>query len=171
MTEGAYQGSGFYEVALGEFVDLYVRIPDATERAEAEEKMKQATLDFVEPQQPAKPALPASLSDQPEESVQKSEQKSEQREVSSKKFEIKSADRLPTSNLPQQLKQKQEGDQPTVRLGGPHIDPRRRIIRQIEYYFSNDNYYKDKFLLKEAKTHAADNFIPLEVLLTFNKVK
>mmetsp|Transcript_698 Transcript_698/g.861 ORF Transcript_698/g.861 Transcript_698/m.861 type:complete len:81 (+) Transcript_698:1445-1687(+) len=78
MTEGAYQGSGFYEVALGEFVDLYVRIPEAAERAEAEEKMKQATLDFVEPQQPALPALTAPPA-KPEESVKKSEQKSEQK--------------------------------------------------------------------------------------------
>jgi lupus La protein len=44
------------------------------------------------------------------------------------------------------------------------------IKKQVEFYFSDSNYRKDTFLRAAAETDA-DGFVPLTVLLTFNKLK
>jgi la-related protein 1 len=42
-----------------------------------------------------------------------------------------------------------------------------RIVRQVEYYFSNDNLVKDAFLRKKMDSQG---FVPLQVLVTFNRL-
>lgn len=44
------------------------------------------------------------------------------------------------------------------------------IKKQVEFYFGDSNYRKDTFLRAAAETDA-DGFVPLTVLLTFNKLK
>ena len=46
----------------------------------------------------------------------------------------------------------------------------KRIRKQMEFYFSDKNYYIDKFLL-DAVLSSKDGFIPVEEFLTFNKIK
>ena len=45
-----------------------------------------------------------------------------------------------------------------------------KVKRQVEFYFSDSNYPKDKFLLAKAKEDK-DGFIPVAVLGTFNRLK
>ena len=45
-----------------------------------------------------------------------------------------------------------------------------KVKKQIEFYFSDSNYPKDKFLQETAKQHK-EGFIPLSVLTTFNRLK
>ena len=45
-----------------------------------------------------------------------------------------------------------------------------KIKKQIEFYFSDSNYPKDKFLQEKAKENE-EGFIPLEVLTNFNRLK
>ena len=45
-----------------------------------------------------------------------------------------------------------------------------KVKKQIEFYFSDSNYPKDKFLLETAKNNK-DGFIPLSVLASFNRLK
>lgn len=45
----------------------------------------------------------------------------------------------------------------------------RDIIRQIEYYFSENNLRRDKFLIQ--KVGEADGWVDINVLLTFNRLK
>jgi lupus La protein len=45
----------------------------------------------------------------------------------------------------------------------------QKIIRQIEYYFGDINFSKDKFLIEEAKKD--DGWIPLETMIKFNRLK
>jgi lupus La protein len=45
-----------------------------------------------------------------------------------------------------------------------------KMKRQIEFYFSDANFPRDKFLLAQTK-ESKDGFIPLSVLTTFNRVK
>lgn len=49
-------------------------------------------------------------------------------------------------------------------------DTLAKLKEQIEYYFSDSNFRKDKFLRGKA-AEDADGFVPLSVLLTFNRVK
>ena len=44
------------------------------------------------------------------------------------------------------------------------------IKRQIDFYFSDKNYFRDGFLKGIANKHP-EKFVPIESLLTFNKVK
>jgi len=50
-----------------------------------------------------------------------------------------------------------------------HSNEALMLKKQIEFYFSNSNYPRDKFLRKIA----ADNngYVPIKVLTTFNRVK
>lgn len=55
---------------------------------------------------------------------------------------------------------------------GPEIDEVNipAVRRQVEYYFSDSNLPRDRFLL--AKTEEdAEGYVPLSVLLTFNRIK
>lgn len=45
-----------------------------------------------------------------------------------------------------------------------------KVKKQIEFYFSDSSYPKDKFLLETAKQNK-DGFVPIEVLTTFNRLK
>lgn len=45
-----------------------------------------------------------------------------------------------------------------------------QIKRQVEFYFSDSNYRKDTFLRAAAESDA-EGFVPITVLLTFNKLK
>ena len=45
-----------------------------------------------------------------------------------------------------------------------------KVKRQIEYYFSDSNYPRDKFLLEKEKLRE-DGFIEIAVLTTFNRLK
>jgi len=45
-----------------------------------------------------------------------------------------------------------------------------KVKKQIEFYFSDSNYPKDKFLQEKAKENE-EGYIPLEVLTTFNRLK
>eukprot|EP00930_Biecheleria_cincta_P039067 TRINITY_DN2686_c0_g2_i1.p1 TRINITY_DN2686_c0_g2~~TRINITY_DN2686_c0_g2_i1.p1 ORF type:complete len:445 (-),score=85.49 TRINITY_DN2686_c0_g2_i1:133-1467(-) len=45
-----------------------------------------------------------------------------------------------------------------------------KIREQVEYYFSDDNLRHDKFLQQLAE-QGKDGFVPIRVLLTFNKIK
>jgi|EP01033_Poteriospumella_lacustris_P011090 lupus La protein len=45
-----------------------------------------------------------------------------------------------------------------------------QIKRQVEFYFSDSNYRKDTFLRAAAESDA-EGFVPISVLLTFNKLK
>merc|ERR1712137_647412 len=45
-----------------------------------------------------------------------------------------------------------------------------KLKRQIEFYFSNSNFPRDKFLIQQSKSNK-DGWIPLQVLTTFNRVK
>jgi len=49
-------------------------------------------------------------------------------------------------------------------------EEQRKVRKQVEFYFSNSNYPKDKFLLAAAKEDP-EGFIPLSSLLTFNRMK
>lgn len=44
------------------------------------------------------------------------------------------------------------------------------IRKQIEFYFSDSNFRKDAFLRSAAESDP-EGFVPLSVLLTFNKLK
>jgi len=46
----------------------------------------------------------------------------------------------------------------------------KKILHQIEYYFSTQNLKRDKFLRNEITTNP-QGFVPLTVLITFNKLK
>ncbi|KAK1299439.1 hypothetical protein QJS10_CPB14g00468 [Acorus calamus] len=46
---------------------------------------------------------------------------------------------------------------------------RDKIVRQVEYYFSNENLPTDKFLLKFVKKNKG--FVPIEVIASFRKMK
>jgi len=45
-----------------------------------------------------------------------------------------------------------------------------KVKKQIEFYFSDSNYPRDKFLLETAKQHK-EGYIPLEILTKFNRLK
>lgn len=45
-----------------------------------------------------------------------------------------------------------------------------KIRKQVEYYFSDSNYAKDKFLVETAKKHP-EGYVPIDVLMTFNRLK
>ncbi|EGD77348.1 hypothetical protein PTSG_08444 [Salpingoeca rosetta] len=49
-------------------------------------------------------------------------------------------------------------------------DQQAKIIKQVEYYFSDRNYPRDKFMQETAKK-SDEQWIPLSTLLTFNKLK
>ncbi|KAH6773539.1 translocase 11 [Perilla frutescens var. frutescens] len=49
-------------------------------------------------------------------------------------------------------------------------DLRRKIIKQVEYYFSDENLPNDKFLLKYV-TRNAEGFVPIGVVASFRKMK
>jgi lupus La protein homolog len=48
-------------------------------------------------------------------------------------------------------------------------DIQAKIIKQVEYYFGDFNLMRDKFL--KAQTAKDDGWVPLTVLLTFNRLK
>ena len=52
------------------------------------------------------------------------------------------------------------------------LDPtlKMNIKRQIEFYFSDSNFRKDKFLKSQAELDP-NGFVPISVLLTFNRLK
>ena len=41
----------------------------------------------------------------------------------------------------------------------------------MEYYFGNKNYYQDNYLLKHQEKFNNKRFIPIDLILTFNKMK
>ena len=41
----------------------------------------------------------------------------------------------------------------------------------MEYYFGNKNFYQDNFLLKHQQKLNNKRFIPIDLILTFNKMK
>lgn len=47
---------------------------------------------------------------------------------------------------------------------------RRKLKRQMIYYFGQKNYYKDTFLLQKAAEDEG-GFIDMKEFLTFNKIK
>lgn len=47
---------------------------------------------------------------------------------------------------------------------------REAIIKQVEFYFGDSNFSKDKFLQKEVKKRA-DEYVSLKVIASFNKLK
>ncbi|KAL7089346.1 hypothetical protein ACP275_13G182000 [Erythranthe tilingii] len=49
-------------------------------------------------------------------------------------------------------------------------DLRRKIIKQVEYYFSDENLPNDKFLMKYV-TNNVEGFVPLGVIASFRKMK
>ncbi|KAL5994805.1 hypothetical protein ACLOJK_024862 [Asimina triloba] len=49
-------------------------------------------------------------------------------------------------------------------------DLRDKIVRQVEYYFSNENLPTDKFLLKFVKNDK-EGFVPIAVITSFRKMK
>ncbi|PHU25940.1 La-related protein 6A [Capsicum chinense] len=49
-------------------------------------------------------------------------------------------------------------------------DLRNKIVKQVEYYFSDENLPTDKFLLKYV-TRDKEGFVPVKVLASFRKVK
>lgn len=50
-----------------------------------------------------------------------------------------------------------------------NVDNNEKIVKQLEYYFSDVNVVKDKFLLEEFKKD--DGWVKLSVLLTFSRLK
>ncbi|KAL9224873.1 hypothetical protein vseg_000864 [Gypsophila vaccaria] len=50
------------------------------------------------------------------------------------------------------------------------IDLRPKIIKQVEYYFSDENLPNDKFLMKYVKKDK-EGFVPISVIATFRKMK
>lgn len=56
--------------------------------------------------------------------------------------------------------------------GENELDPtlKKNIKRQIEFYFSDSNFRKDKFLKSQAELDP-NGFVPISVLLTFNRLK
>jgi len=55
------------------------------------------------------------------------------------------------------LKEKQRGVNSSLR-------------KQLEYYFGRKNYHRDQFMQREARKHP-ENFISLDTMLTFNRIK
>ncbi|XP_047947783.1 la-related protein 6A [Salvia hispanica] len=49
-------------------------------------------------------------------------------------------------------------------------DLRRKIIKQVEYYFSDENLPNDKFMLKYV-TRNVEGFVPIGVVASFRKMK
>ncbi|KAL3344990.1 hypothetical protein AABB24_024104, partial [Solanum stoloniferum] len=49
-------------------------------------------------------------------------------------------------------------------------DLRNKIVKQVEYYFSDENLPTDKFLLKYV-TRDKEGFVPVKVIASFRKVK
>ena len=45
------------------------------------------------------------------------------------------------------------------------------LQRLLDFYFSDENLGKDRFLRAQIETSEQDGFIPLSLLLTFNKIK
>lgn len=64
---------------------------------------------------------------------------------------------------------KKEHQAAQVDRSQPDLAP--AIKRQVEYYFSNRNYYKDKWLLERAAEVKNQGYIPISDLLTFNKMR
>ncbi|KAM0938613.1 putative lupus La protein [Dioscorea sansibarensis] len=60
-----------------------------------------------------------------------------------------------------------EEDQPVNPLSE---DLRDKIVRQVEYYFSDENLPTDKFLLKQMKKDKA-GFVPIALIASFRKMK
>jgi lupus La protein len=52
----------------------------------------------------------------------------------------------------------------------PVADAGTKILKQVNYYFSDSNFPKDKFLREKAKQNP-QGYIPLQVLTTFNRLK
>lgn len=52
----------------------------------------------------------------------------------------------------------------------PSADLLAKIKKQVEFYFSDSNFRKDKFLREKANADP-DGFVPITVLLTFNRLK
>lgn len=63
--------------------------------------------------------------------------------------------------------QPQPSDQPPPPLSD---DPRDKIIKQVEYYFSDENLPADKFLMKYV-TKDKEGFVPIGVIASFRKMK
>lgn len=59
-----------------------------------------------------------------------------------------------------------------ISTGENELDPtlKMNIKRQIEFYFSDSNFRKDKFLKSQAELDP-NGFVPISVLLTFNRLK
>ncbi|KAK1279714.1 hypothetical protein QJS04_geneDACA003137 [Acorus gramineus] len=62
-----------------------------------------------------------------------------------------------------------EGASPPSDSVSQDSDLRDKIVRQVEYYFSNENLPTDKFLLKFVKKNKG--FVPIEVIASFRKMK
>ncbi|KAG2302193.1 hypothetical protein Bca4012_060512 [Brassica carinata] len=52
----------------------------------------------------------------------------------------------------------------------PNDELKKKIIRQVEYYFSDDNLPNDKFLLNAMKKNKK-GFVPISTIATFRKMK
>ncbi|XP_038719719.1 la-related protein 6A-like isoform X2 [Tripterygium wilfordii] len=62
-----------------------------------------------------------------------------------------------------------DGDKSTA-TGDPADDLKRKIIKQVEYYFSDENLPTDKYLLSFIKKNK-DGFVPISVIASFRKMK
>ncbi|XP_038699554.1 la-related protein 6A isoform X2 [Tripterygium wilfordii] len=62
-----------------------------------------------------------------------------------------------------------DGDQSTA-TGDPTDDLKRKIIKQVEYYFSDENLPTDKYLLSLIKKNK-EGFVPISVIASFRKMK
>ena len=49
-------------------------------------------------------------------------------------------------------------------------DAERKVLRQLEFYFSDSNFRRDNFLRGKA-AEDKDGFVPVDTLLTFNRLK
>ncbi|KAJ3695346.1 hypothetical protein LUZ60_000723 [Juncus effusus] len=67
------------------------------------------------------------------------------------------------------MSKEEEKDQEKVADGGLTDELRAQIIRQVEYYFSDENLPTDKFMLKYVKRDKG--FVPIGVIASFRKMK
>eukprot|EP01084_Bolivina_argentea_P311579 539371_1 len=63
-----------------------------------------------------------------------------------------------------------EGELPTKRIRGWEPKIQKAARKQLEFYFSDSNYRRDRFMQSKAEAPGADGFITIDTLLTFNKL-
>ncbi|CAM9350976.1 unnamed protein product, partial [Ectocarpus fasciculatus] len=50
-------------------------------------------------------------------------------------------------------------------------DTKAALVRQVEFYFSDENLPTDAFMKKKVKAGGAQGWVPLKVICSFPKVK